>query len=347
VLAGLSLALTGCGNGESSGSPAPATPGAKLGVINPPTEPVPEDLVAKAKAEGEVHWYTAATTYELIAGAFEKAYGIKVVANRQNSGAITQQYMTEAASGAAVADIMQAFNPLLYDEAAAKGYFAKLTPNDVPNLSKLPPDLIKNEYYFPSNTWIWGTVWNTDLVPDGIKTWEDLLKPELKGQIVLADPRLGGVSAAFVDWMYNTLGADFLRKLGEQDLQFVDSNVAALDRLGAGEFAVVLPTNKNNPDPLIEKGAPLKFGAPDTTSWFSHDVGISAKAAHPNAARLFANFLLSKEVQEGTSFAGPPIRPDIPTEGMRMLPTYTQLLPKDVTEGVSRMDEFIQLLKIK
>src|SRR5690606_210222 len=128
-------------------------------------------------------------------------------------------------------------------------------------------ELINNDYYFPSNTWIWGTVWNTDIVPEGIKTYEDLLKPELKGKLVLADPRLGGVNAAFVDWMYNTLGEDFLRKLGEQDLTIVDSNVGALDRLAAGEFGVVIPTNKNNPDPLIAQGAPLQFGAPDVTSW--------------------------------------------------------------------------------
>lgn len=319
-------------------------PAYELGVINPPSEEVPADLLAAAQAEGEVHWYTASTTYETIAEAFTEAYGIEVVANRQNSGAVTQLYLAEADAGAVVADVMQAFNPLLYEEAAEKGYFAPLSEEEIPNLAALPDDLV-TEYWYPSNSWIWGTVWNTDLVTEPIESWDDLLRPELQGQIVLADPRLGGVTAAFVNWMYNTLGEEYVQQLGEQDLQFVDSNVAALDRLAAGEVSVVVPTNKNNPDPLIEQGAPLQFGAPDETSWFSHDIAVSADANSPNAARLLANFLISLEVQEGVSFAGPPVRPDARSE-VEMLPTYDQLVPSDVTEGVERESLWVDLLQI-
>lgn len=342
----IAFVATACGgdDGGDGEEPAAGDTGGVLGTIAPPSEDVPEELVSAAQDEGEVTWYTASTTYEMIADAFTEAYGIEVVASRQNSGAVTQQYMTEADAGAVVADIMQAFNPPLYEEAAQKGYFAPISAEEMPNLGTLPPELV-SDYWFVSNSWIWGPVWNTDLVTEPLETWEDLLRPELKGQIVMADPRLGGVTAAVVNWMYNTLGEDYLRQLGEQDLQWVDSNVAALDRLAAGEVAVVIPTNKNNPDPLIEQGAPLQFGAPDITSWFSHDVAISADAPHPNAARLLANYLVSLEVQEGTSYAGPPVRSDAQSE-IQMLDTYDQLTPEDVAEGVEREDLWIDLLQI-
>jgi iron(III) transport system substrate-binding protein len=328
-------------------TPAPAElPPYELGVINlPPSEPVPAELIAAAQAEGVVNWYTGSTTFELVAAAFKEQYGIEVIANRQNSGAITRLYMQEAEAGAVVADLIQAFNPVAYTTAAERGYFAPLLVDEVPALGAIPADLV-SEFWAPSNSWVWGFVWNTDLVPNGIKDWDDLLDPSLKGQIVMQDPRLGGLTAGIVNWMYDNLGPDYLRALGEQELQWVDSNVAALDRLAAGEVSVVIPTNKNNPDPLIEQGAPLLFGIAEAAPWFSHDLAISADAKSPNAARLLAHFLLSIEVQEAVSFSGPPVRPDGRSEFV-MLPTWDLLVPDDVFVGESRLDEFIELLNIR
>lgn len=321
----------------------------ELGVIHTPeSKPPPAELVAAAEAEGEVYWYTGSTTFELVIEAFESMYDIEVIPNRQNSGAITALYMQEAEAGAVVADVLQAFNPPMFEAAAEAGYFAPLDSSVMTNLQDIPSELV-SEFWVPSNSWVWGWVYNTERVdaPPG-PNWVDIADPKYDGEIIMQDPRTGGLTAGIVYWMYQAFGEQFLRDLGELNLRWVPSNVAGLDPLAAGEAMLVIPTNSNNPDPLIEQGAPLQFMFPadGNTSWFSHDLAISADARNPNAARLLANFLMSVEVQEGVAFAGPPVHPMARTD-LELGDNLYQLTYADVQAGEAMLDQFIEWLQIE
>ena len=120
------------------------------------------------------------------------------------------------------------------------------------------------------------------------KTWEDLLKPEYKGEIQLPDPRASGTTYTIMATLIQLLGEekafDYLKKLNENVSQYVKSNLVTAN-LSRGESAVSVgfvhayATEK-------EKGAPVETVIPQ------------GKTGYLDNAKLFMDFVLSKEVQE-------------------------------------------------
>src|SRR5262249_21731392 len=107
---------------------------------------------------------------------------------------------------------------------------------------------------------------------------------------------------------------DYLRRLNAQKVASVATATRAiLDQVAAGEYSVVLGVSGHNTEIARKAGAPVTF-LPLDSAWASlHMIGRTAQAPHPNAARLFVDFTLSKEGQEIFRDAGyVPARADVP-----------------------------------
>lgn len=149
--------------------------------------------------------------------------------------------------------------------------------------------------------------YNTKLVnPDNIKSYWDILDPKWKGKIVAYDPRVRG-SRLFSYFYYNPeLGPRYLRRLfGEMELTASRDRRQMTDWLAAGKFAIALRTAPDaaNLDAAKTQGLPVNWFNP---GHFKEAVGISGgpahvavinRAPHPNAAKLFINWFLSREGQ--------------------------------------------------
>lgn len=166
---------------------------------------------------------------------------------------------------------------------------------------------------------------NTELVnPDEIRTWRDLLHPKWKGKIVVGrDPRVSGHGNATFKFFYTTgsLGPQFVRDLAKQDLKLMRDDRMSAQWLGQGKYAICICSDLDTPK-LIQAGLPIKLingrqlkeGTYITSG--NANVALTHRAAHPNAAKLYVNWILSKEGGDLFSRATGDVssRADVPTD---------------------------------
>jgi ABC-type Fe3+ transport system substrate-binding protein len=152
-----------------------------------------------------------------------------------------------------------------------------------------------------------GAAYNTQLVdPNEYKTYLDLLNSKLKGKILSTDIRR--VRGAGIPWQFlyyhPDLGPKYLRRLfGEMDVTLVADLRQAVDWLGTGKFTVGMPIQGGTIYKAKNQGLPVnEFSA----FHFKEGVNLSSafgslalinRAPHPNAAKVFINWLLSREGQ--------------------------------------------------
>jgi iron(III) transport system substrate-binding protein len=169
---------------------------------------------------------------------------------------------------------------------------------------------------------------NTNLVRlDEFKTYRDLLDPKWKGKIVADDPRRPGPGQATFMFFYlhPDLGPEFIRALATQELTLLQDLRQELDLLGRGQYPVLLGATDDQAEAFISTGVPIDI-VPATQLKELTDINPAAGAValynrrpHPNAARIYLHWLLSKEGQ--TEFARKQgvvsSRLDVPTDHAR------------------------------
>ncbi|MEA2519151.1 MAG: putative spermidine/putrescine transport system substrate-binding protein [Chloroflexota bacterium] len=314
---GLTIFLAAaCG---ATASPAPSTGGgtASAGASAAPTqnaEAIIADLATKAKAEGALNSYGMPpdwTNFGEIWNAFLPKYGpaagtpLTHTDTDMSSAEEIQKFDAEKNNPVAdQGDIGIQFGPVAVTSGTVQPY--------KPTRWDKIPDYAKD----PDGNWMcWytGTISfavNTALVKNVPRTWADLLKPEYKGQVAISDPRNSGQGAMTV------LAATFANGGSEKDLT---AGFTYFDNLNkAGNFTAVAPSKAN-----VEKGeapiailwdynalpmrddlatkspaVPIEVVIPsDGTTQAPYCHIINKYAAHPNAAKLFREYILTDEVQ--------------------------------------------------
>jgi len=164
--------------------------------------------------------------------------------------------------------------------------------------------------------------YNTTLVkPQDFRSYNDLLDSRWKGKIGIRDPRVPGGLAVWA-FLVDLKGEEFLKKLAQQEL-FVSRNARQLaEALAKGGLALTIGVGFRDFDPFIDSGLPVKHLPPfkegNYVSGGNGIIGIIKGAPHPNAARVFLNWLLSREGQElyGKLVQQPTRRMDVDTKGL-------------------------------
>lgn len=239
-------------------------------------------------------------------------------------------------------------------------------------LDSMEPALILPEVKDPKNWWDEKLPWvdkdrtmmslvmhvnpvvaiNTSMVKLGeIKSLLDLLEPKWQGKIVMTDPvRLGG-GRYFFRFIEGRMGQDFLRQLAASKPMITDDRRLAVEWLSRGKFAIGLGTETTMVLEMQQSGAPIgpvevKEGAYLTTG--QGNVGLVNNAPHPNAARLFINWLLTQEGQTiiSRTFIRPSLRKDVPTDHIN--PVYirksgVEYFTASGEEFISKTEEYTRL----
>ena len=274
--------------------------------------------VSAAEKEGivSVYIFEAGPLTEETVQAFERAYPkIKVSQLRGRGNDLGPRLVAERRAGKHIADLF----------AGGKGtalgtlYVGKLLDPIKPNLL-LPEVLDETEwwrgahkYVDPENKYIFAYIgnaggveinYNSKLVnPREFGSYWDLLQPKWKNKIVAVDPRMRGMDNPVLFFYYHAkLGPEFIKKLyGEMEVSIARDYRQPIDWLAAGKFALCIPCVSDEMDKAMEQGLPvgqilnLKEGG--TLSSSGGTLSLLQNAPHPNAAKVFVNWLLSREGQ--------------------------------------------------
>jgi ABC-type Fe3+ transport system substrate-binding protein len=305
-------------------------------------------LVEAAKKEGEVLLYTTLIVDQIVRPLIKvfraQVPGVDVKFVRQDSAQQMVRLINEARAGRVQADIWHVSDGI--EPIAKENLAAEI---DLPSARGLPAELVD-----PQHRWV-GTnlstrslAYNTSLVSaaDVPRTHKDLLNPRWKGQFVWHPYALPG-SLGFIGVVLKSMGEEaglaYLRALAKQNvIQVPIAARAIMDRVIAGEYPIGLEMNSSHAVISAGVGAPVKFVPLDPVTMTMQIAGVSRNAPHPNAARLFLDFMISRAGQEVFRDADYiPMRPDVPAKSPEVKPDtggYKALMlsPDDIDAGSER-----------
>ncbi|HWO43900.1 MAG TPA: hypothetical protein VNO43_19080 [Candidatus Eisenbacteria bacterium] len=276
-----------------------------------------EKTVKAAEGEGAVVIYMTQAFEPVFREVFQKKYPkINVTAVTGRGFQLGQRVMSERRAGKYIADLCITGNvtPLTV-------FYRAKALDPIKPLLVLPEVLDptgwfegKHHYNDPENQYIFifeGTprsgelTYNTQQVnPSEIASYWDLLNPKWKGKIVTIDPLVAGPinSAQIFFFKHPDLGPDFLRRLyGETEMTIVRSDEQLVDWLSVGKFAFGF--GGRDIDKAIAQGLPINQFRPghmkegSSVTAYNGTLSFFNRAPHPNAAKVAANWILSREGQ--------------------------------------------------
>jgi iron(III) transport system substrate-binding protein len=272
--------------------------------------------VEQARKEGEFVWYTAMNVpdAEALRKPFVERYPfVTMTVLRATGEKVRTRILTEARANRFVWDLVS-FNLLDMDALNREGLLASYRSPET--AAGYPPGAVD-----PQGRWAAIYVrqyiigYNTRQVRPGEApaSWTDLLAPQWAGKLALDESDVEWY-AAMLDYWGREKATGYMRALSRQKPQQRRGHSLLTRLLVAGDFPLAL-VHASEIEKEKQEGAPVEWVRtldPVVTS--PSQVGISAKAPHPAAARLFVDFLLSREGQAVIQSRGRvPARTDLPT----------------------------------
>jgi iron(III) transport system substrate-binding protein len=269
-------------------------------------------LVAGAKAEGKVVWYTslAGSSYKELAQGFEKKYpGIKVDVYRAASNELMARISAETKARQYLVDTIETTLPLL-KSLREDGLLAVYMS---PHLAKYPvhakESAGKGLYYWGVNRESFiGVGYNPTLIaPSAVpKNFAGLLNPQLKGKLGLTTSDTG---VRMMGAILKFKGEAFARQLKAQDISLhAVSGRAMADLAISGEVPISPSIFRDHAKESKGKGAPIDWVPMEAVPTNAGATAIVYQALHPHAAVLMADFILSpagQKILENLEFGSP------------------------------------------
>jgi iron(III) transport system substrate-binding protein len=261
-------------------------------------------MVAAAKKEGKVTWYTSVDVKvaEAVARAFRADYpGIDIEVERSGSERVFQRINQEYQSSIHNVDVVNSSDASHFLYWKQEKWLAAHTPPDVQRFPAQYKD--PDGYYAAWRATLSVMGYNTKIVEakDAPTGYADLLDPKWKGKLVKSHPGYSGTALTGTYAIVKALGWDYLDKLSKQGVLQLQSTTATPKSIASGERAVMVDGNEYNMFIEIDAKSPVKIIYPkEGTPFVTSPSAIFAEAPHPNAARVLENFLFTAKVQQLT-----------------------------------------------
>lgn len=302
------------------------------------------DFTEAAKKDREVVFYTTTNLEEAtsISRQFKAKYPfLEVNINRAEGERIVTRVLQEARAKKTLVDVIQ--TPAFYLHALkTRGILGEYAPGD----DRFYPRNFKDERYWTAtyyNPYV--VLYNTKLIAaqNLPKRYEDLLTPFWKNKMILEKDKIDWFTA-MLQIMGRDKGIRYMRELSRQNPMLRIGQTLITQLVAAGESSLQVNSNAVTVNRLRQKGAPIDWVAPGPLPGLMVAVGVTSQAPHPAAARLFIDFLLSKEGQQLYQSAGRLVaRSDLPQDesiGVR----GAQIVPVDPA-WAENFDEDSKLMK--
>jgi len=276
-------------------------------------------LIDGAKKEGKVTFYTGLIVDQVVRpvkDAFEKEYPfVQVEFFRANADRLAQRVLAEHQAKRYEVDIVSgsAAATMLQRAGIMQRFYS-------PAIAEYPRELKDaNGFWGSTNVYFMTLGYNTRLVKAAElpKSYEDLLNPRWKGQMMWSTSR-GSGAPQFVGNIFTTMGQEagkaYLQKLKQQNIaKSTASARQILDLVIAGEYPLSIQIFNHHAFISKSAGAPVEWHPLEPVTATNNSIGIAKTAPHPHASMLFLDFVLSRRGQRVFQAANYlPAHPEIP-----------------------------------
>lgn len=257
-------------------------------------------LLEAARKEGQVTWYVAsidARNAEAAGQAFTAKHGLKVNVVRAPPQVMFQRLTQDLAQNARNADVFSSVNIGNFVVLKEQGALMAYKPENAAKLRPAFQGLDKDNAFHATTASVIGIGYNREKVKaeDAPRNWTDLLDARWTGGIALGHPAFSGFAGNWAAQMSKLYGNPFFQKLENQGPEVGRSMFDVVNLVASGEQLVTAA-----PVALLldsaDKGRPLAVQYPaDGSILVAMPSAALKNAPHPNAAKLFLEFLLGPE----------------------------------------------------
>ncbi|MGY1739429.1 MULTISPECIES: ABC transporter substrate-binding protein [unclassified Blastococcus] len=305
----MTLAMAACGGDDGGEDDGGSTPAA----ADTSASPEWQQVIDAAEEEGAVTIYSSQGTEQLeeLASRFEDTYDIDVTINRDVDANIEARLDAEDSSGSPAADVVAIADGAYIARQGEAGWWEQPTGPAFDDPAYNRAEYVAEAGSFFTSAAVFVIGWNTQFVPDGLESYEDLLNPDLQGNVGVTDPATSPAVVDFYDFVIEQTSDDFIDELAAQEPQIFASVLPAAQALTSGEIYAAMAVQA-----LVDErdqGAPVDFVVPEPAWGAPFHTAVLAEAPHPNAGQLLANFMITEAGQEAIAAKAASVLPDIET----------------------------------
>jgi iron(III) transport system substrate-binding protein len=287
-----------------------------------------EELIRGARKEGQVVFWSSMRIDDSksLAAGFEAKYPfVKVEIFRAGGEQIVNRAIAEHLAGKTTYDVLNAFALKVLQNRGL------LQPYGAPEASHYPAGFKDTQNHWVSLYSGYNVIgYNTKLVAknDAPKNWDDLLQSRWKGKLGMDDEEYFWHAGMLKHWGEDK-GRKYMEALSRQGINFRNGHALLADLMSVGEFPVAVVVYPDQIEQMKLKGQPVDWvKTTDPILVNLAPVSVAAKSPHPNAAKLFLNYSISKEGQEILQKARrasarhdvPPLVPDMEPKKLKLVP---------------------------
>lgn len=265
-------------------------------------------LIDAAKREGgKVVVYSSmeSSISDGIAAGFKKKTGLEMDYWRGSSTKVLDRALSEYRAGKPLFDVaITIADPMFLMQS--EGVFAKY---DSPSAAEYPKALIDPNLGPNYRTLLIGIVYNKNMIKpaDAPKSFEDLVKPQFKGKVIMPDPTQHTTTTQWVASLPNLMGKDradkFIRELAATKPILAESLLPPVERAVSGEVPIAI-TLLHYTYVFRQQGAPLDYVRMPKLLGDGNYVALGNKAPHPNSGKAFIDYFLDDECMKLMSKLG-------------------------------------------
>lgn len=276
-------------------------------------------LEEAAKKEGELTWYVAHYTSEGaedLGRGFTEMTGVKVNVVRTTAQVAYQRLLQDLKNNQTICDVFSSTDVGHYVRLAAEGRFEKYMPESESKILPAFRNFDPAGFYHTTSAGLVVLTYNTTKVKaeEAPKKWQDLLDIKWKGKVSIGHPGFSGYVGTWVLTMKNLYSWSYFDKLEKNKPQIGRSINDTVTALNAGERQVAAGADGSTLF-SASRGNPLAVSYPtDGSVLIIAPSAIMKGTKHPNAAKLFMEYLYSVEAAKiNAKHFAIPLRPEVPS----------------------------------
>ena len=306
-----------------------------------------------ARKETTVTWYVAqldAERAEAMGRAFTNEYpGITVSVIRTTGQVAFQRLLMDIKNRTPQCDVFSATDISHMPVLKERHELTQFSPENAAGLMPRFSRVSDPGNYYVTNASRYFMIYNNQKVTaaEAPKAWTDLLDPKWKGKVALGHPAFSGCTGTLVLSLKKLYGWEFFEKLAKNNPRIGRSAADPVTLITAAE-CLVGPASAGGAYPAIDKGNPLGIVHPsDGLVLCVAPSAIPANAPHPNAAKLFMEWLLGETYSRRIASDGSePLRTGVsqrpdepPLASQNVIPLTVEEIRKGVPEVIEQWRE--------